>query len=152
MYVELKEVMDSSIKFLCKYKCIIIIGDVGIGKICFCKRLVFLMKIEYFNVLVIIFIDFSEIKKLNFVNGYILFIDNILEKYYLENIRFNVWSVIFDYMNDLIVKENIFFIFVVRNGIWYIMKDRFLDYFLFKLNLSNVLVIDFLNEKYGMNY
>lgn len=110
------------------------------------------MKIEYPNVPAIILTDPSEIKKLNFANGYILFIDNILEKYYSENTRFNAWSATFDYMNDLIAKENIFFIFAARNGIWHIMKDRFLDYSLFKLNLSNAPVIDLSNENYGMTY
>lgn len=144
--------MDSSIKLLRKHKCITITGDAGVGKTCFCKRLVSLMKIKYPKVPAIILTDPREIKKLNFANGYILFIDNILEKYISENTRFNDWSATFDYMNDLIAKENIFFIFAARNGVWHVMKDKFLDYSLFKLDLSNAPVIDLSRQKYGMTY
>lgn len=153
-YVEPKEAMDSSMKLLLKHKCIIITGDAGSGKTWFCKGLVSRMKIEYPNVPPIILTDTSELKKLNFENGYIMFIDNILEKFHSDKTRFNTWSATFDYMNDLIhvANENIFFIFAARNGVWHAIKDKFLDYSLFKLDSSNAPVIDLSIEKYGMTY
>lgn len=153
-YVEPKEAMDSSIKRLRDHKILIVTGDAGSGKTWFCKGLVSRMKIEYPNVPAIILTDSSELKKLNFVNGYIVFIDNILEKYNSDKTRFNTWSATFDYMHDLkhVAKENIFFIFAARNGVWHKMKDKFLDYSLFKLDSSNAPEIDLSREKYGMTY
>lgn len=153
-YVEPKKAMDSSIKHLREKNCLTLTGDAGSGKTSFCKRLVSRMKIEYPNVPAIILIDSSELKKLNFENGYILFIDDILEKYNSDKTRFNTWSAYFDYLNDLIqvAKENIFVIFAARNGVWHSMKDKFLDYSLFKLDSSNAPVVDLSSEKYGMTY
>lgn len=91
-------------------------------------------------------------KKLNNVKNYIFFIDDIVDKFDVDVNRFESWSVNFDYLKELILNESIFIILVFRNGVWYVMRDKFVNYDMFKLDLSNVLVIDFLGEDYKMSF
>lgn len=53
-------------------------------------------------------------------------------------------------MFKVLSKGYVYFIFVLRNNIWYLMKDKFFDYILFRLlGLLNVLV-DFFGVDFGM--
>lgn len=124
--------MVESISFFKELKFIIIIGDVGDGKIIFCYLLMVWMKEILYDILVNVFIECSDLKKIDFINGCIIFIDDVVGKFDVDKEKFNRWSVVFDYIDKLRLNSNVYIIFLVRNCFWYLIKDNFLDYVMFK--------------------
>lgn len=150
-YLQPINAMGRSIKLLHDHNCLIITGDAGCGKTSFCLGLMSRMEKEHPDTQAIILRDTCDLKKLNYVKSYILFIDNILGKSDADNNRFERWSANFDYIEKLISNKNSFIIFASRNGVWHSMKDKFINYNMFKLESSNAPVIDLSGEKYGMS-
>lgn len=140
--------MDESINLLEKEKFIIITGDGGSGKTTFCHLLMARMKNILHNIPVIILTECSDLKKLDFTNGCIILIKDIVGKSDVDKAKFNRWSAYFDFMNNLILNSNVFIIFSLRNGVFHSMKDEFLDYAMFKRNTP---IVDISGEKFEMS-
>lgn len=149
MYVGLKRVMKQSMKAFENYRFIIIIGEAGSGKICFGFELMFQMQKKIQNFIVLVFIDSSQWNKLDFKKEYIFFFDDLLGKLNVNDLVFYGWSMVFDLMYKKLFNNYVIIIFVLRNCIWYLMKDRLVDYTLFRLLYLFNLLVDFLGD-FGM--
>lgn len=153
-YVEPKTAMDCSIDLLCHHKFVIITGDAGTGKSCFCHRLMSQMEILYPNISAKILTRPCELRELDATKGYILFIDDVVGKSDAKQRAFDKWSKQFDYMYTLLsIKSDVFIIFASRNGVYDCMKNDFLDYTLFRtLNKTSAPVIDLSGEDFKMTF
>ncbi|XP_052707720.1 uncharacterized protein LOC128182975 [Crassostrea angulata] len=143
--------MNRSLKLLQDNKCIFITGDAGCGKTSFCLGLMSRMEEEHCDSQALILRDTCDLKKLNNAKNYILFIDDIVDKSDADVNRFESWSANFDYLKELISNESTFIILASRNGVWHAMRDKFVNYDMFKLDSSNAPVIDLSGEDYKMS-
>lgn len=150
-YVEPEKAMAESISLLKELKFIIITGDAGSGKTTFCHLLMARMKEILHDIPANVLTECSDLKKIDFTNGCIIFIDDVVGKSDVDKEKFNRWSAVFDYIDKLRLNSNVYTIFSVRNCLWHLNKDNFLDYAMFKQRGSNnTPIVDLSGEKFKL--
>lgn len=150
MYVEPRRAMNHSLKALEHHRLIVITGEAGSGKTRFGLELMSRMQNKHQSCTALILTKCSQWDILDFTKEYIFFIDDLLGKSSADDGAYQSWSTAFDPMLKVLNKGHVYLIFSLRNNIWYLMKDKFFDYTLFRLLGSSNAPVDLSGLDFGM--
>lgn len=150
MYVEPTKAIKHCLKTLENYRLIVVTGEAGSGKTRFGLELMSRMQNKHQNLTALILTKCNQWDILDLTKKYIFFIDDLLGKYITDDGIYHSWGTAFNPMLKLLNKGNVYFIFALRNYIWYLMKDKLSDYTLFRLSDSSNALVDLSGVEFGM--
>lgn len=150
MYVEPRRAINYCLKALDHHRLIVITGEAGSGKTRFGLELMSRMQNKHQNFTALILTKCSQWDILDLTKEYIFFIDDLLGKSSADDGAYQSWSTAFDPMLKVLSKGHVYLIFALRNNIWYLMKDKFFDYTLFRLLGSSNAPVDLSGVAFGM--
>lgn len=150
MYVEPRKAVNYCLKALEHHRLIVITGEAGSGKTRFGLELMSRMQNKHQSFTALILTKCSQWDILDLTKEYIFFIDDLLGKSSADDGAYQSWSTAFDPMLKLLNKGHVYLIFALRNNIWYLMKDKFFDYTLFRLLGSSNAPVDLSGVDFGM--